>query len=212
MSTQNEYYDRFFSRGGWRYERGKERRFIEERIVPLAGWTPEDHVVELGAGIGLHSDILRELGFHVTAVEASSSGVAQARQRFPKLDVVHCDVSSWSPSRPIDHVFVRGMSYYHYELLKKNCHGVDVPAETKRIFDWLRPGGTFVLQIVTNFNGGRVSNGVHMNLLQDYVALFERFGTIVNATDWSGRALPWKQPRTQPKNTDRGIIIATQKS
>jgi SAM-dependent methyltransferase len=212
MSTQNEFYDRFFSKGGWKYDSDKERVFLEERIFPAAGWKQGATILELGAGIGLHAELIRQSGYKVIALEASSSGVRMARKRFPNLNIVCADASKWRPQELVDHIFVRGMSYYHYELLGKNCQSVDVPAETERFFKWLRPGGTFVLQIVTDFGGGKADTGVHMNKLRDYITLFQRFGQIVACTDWSGRPLPWNDPSLLPNKTDRGIILVTRKA
>lgn len=207
MSTQNSFYDRFFGKGGWKYDRATEREFMRRFVIPLGGWQKGQRVVEVGAGQCVHADILRELGFNVTAVEASSSGVENAKTQFPKLDVVEADVSTWSPSAPVDHVFVRGMSFYHYELTK-NRHGVDVAAQTKRMFGWIRRRGTFVLQIVTDFSGRRPLKGVHMNRLSDYLGLFEPLGKVVGVTDWNGTPL---NGRARPSRTDRGILIATEK-
>jgi trans-aconitate methyltransferase len=206
MSTQNEYYDRFFAHGGWKYDLAEQRRFLQRRLMPLAGWRPDDTLIEVGAGMCHHAELLRQLGLDVTAVEASSSGVEYAREHYPKLSAVCADASAWVPEQPVRHVFARGMSFFHYELTGVNCKGVDVPKETARMFEkWLEPGGTFTLQIVTNFSGAK--QAVHMNRLESYLELFEPLGSVDQVTDFSGRKL-----RAPVRGrTDRGIIIVTRK-
>jgi trans-aconitate methyltransferase len=203
MTTQNKYYDSFFASGGWKYDLNEHRRYLIDTLMPIVGWKKGDTLIEIGSGMGHHSELLRQQGLDVTAVEASSSGVEYARRRYPKLRAVCADASKWVPTDPVDHVYARGMSFFHYELNGLNRHGVDVPKETQRMFDlWLRPGGTFTLHIVTDFSGRKGS--VHMNKLESYLSLFSAYGTVERATDFSGNELPVVK-------ADRGIVIVTRK-
>lgn len=207
MTTQNEYYNRFFAQGGWVYDLQEQRKFLQERLMSLAGWAAGETIIEVGAGMCHHSELLRQLGMKVTAVEAASSGIAYAKKNYPHVTAVCEDASLWVPHTPAKHVFARGMSFFHYELTEVNCKGVDVPKQTARMFDqWLEPGGTFTLQIVTDFSGQK--QAVHMNRLESYLELFSALGTVESVTDFSGRKL------TAPVTgkTDRGIIIVTRKA
>jgi SAM-dependent methyltransferase len=217
LAHQNGHYEQFFEKGGWHYDLVEEKSFLQNRVASLAGWQPPARILEVGAGMGHHAELLRQLGFSVTALEAASSGVAYMQRHYPSVRAVCADSSSWAPSEQADHLFVRGMSYFHYELHGTNSRGVDVVSETRRMFQWLKPGGTFVLQIVTDFSGRKQSHlsdadnpwaaAVHMNRLDDFVALFTRFGEVLAHTDWKGRRLP-----LDPVPSDAtGIIIVTRR-
>jgi hypothetical protein len=180
---------------------------MQDALVPLAGWKPPERIIEVGAGMGHHAEMLRKLRFDVTAVELSPAGVAAAKECYPKLDIVCADIATWAPSRH-GHVFARGASPWHYELNGVNERGVDVPAVTARCFDWVPPGYSFVLQIVTDLSGTRRGGkqpretGVWNNTEAAYRQLFERFGD-VSITDWSGRPLS-----VAP---DQGVIVVTRR-
>ena len=205
MTTQNTYYDKFFGEGGWKYDLVEQDRILRTIIAPLPPWKRDQTIIEVGAGMCHHSELLRKLGMRVTAVEASKSGAAAGKRTYPQLapGIVCADASKWKPAVEVDHVFVRGMSFFHYELLGVNRYGIDVPAQTERMFTWLRSGGTFLLQIVTDFSGTK--KNVDMNRYDDYVGLFERFGKIEHTVDFRGRKLTAKSKPTG------GIIIVTRK-
>lgn len=204
MSTQTiAHYDRFYADGGWRYDLAAQARHMRDVLVPLAGWKRGSRIVEVGAGLGHHSEMLRRLGFRVTAVELSPVGVAEARRLYPQLDVVNADLAAWTPEEPA-HVFARGASPWHYALDGVNERGIDVPAVTARCFEWIPVGGTFVLQIVTDLSGGVRKSGVWNNTETAYRGLFERFGE-VSITDWAGKPLGDDPPH-------QGVIVVTRKS
>lgn len=201
MSTQNQFYDRFYSKVGWKYDIERETKFMSEILVPRSGWKPGDRVIEIGAGNCQHAEILRKLGFDITAVEASPVGVTKAREDYPELDVVCADAGDFVSERP-GHVYARGMSWYHYEQDGVNRKGIDVPAVTARTFDKLvAPGHTFVMQIITDFSGSQKGEHVHMNTEQAYRNLFSRFGP-TKIYDWSGNPVG---------KGSRGVIVVTEK-
>lgn len=193
-------YDTHYARGGWRYDLDAQARHMRDILVPLAGWEHGARVVEVGAGMGHHAEMLRALGYDVTAVERSSEGCAAARRLYPALHVVHAALEAWEPEAPAN-VFARGASPWHYELNGVNEHGVDVPAVTERCFTWIPRGGTFVLQIVTDLSGTRRRSGVWNNPVAAYERLFGRFGK-VRVYDWNG-----KSPSSAPAS--RGVIVVT---
>jgi SAM-dependent methyltransferase len=144
----------------------------------------------------------------VTGVDVSETGIASARRRYRGPRYLCRDAAALDgvlEPASFDAVFVRGMSWYHYELGGKNVHGVDVPAETERLFRFAKPGGLFVLQVCTDFSGRR-DRDVHDNRLEDYLGLFEPLGDVVHVSDWKGRAV---HAETQRGNS--GIIIATRR-
>lgn len=198
----NDFYDGHYRKGGFRYDLRAERDDLR-LIARLADWRAGDRIIEIGAGLGHHAAILADLGYDVTAVEASPEAGTAAADRYPSLDFVVADIAEWEPDRP-GHVYARGMSWFHYQLDGVNQHGVDVPAETGRLFDrYVAPGHSFVLQIATDWSGRRPADGrVHMNQPGDYCRLFEPYGTVA-LTDWSGDPAPAR--------ADRGVIVTTRK-
>lgn len=201
------HYDRFYRKGGWSYDLEAQEQHLREVLVPATGWRVGDRVIEIGAGMGHQAELLRRMGFAVVAIDLSVMGVQAARRKYPELEIEHGDLTTWGPPGP-GHVFARGASPWHYALDGVNELGIDVPAVTARCFGWIPSGGTFVLQIVTDFSGTRRRNretGVWNNPLDAYRGLFERFGA-VRITDWGGRAV---QADGRP---DRGVIVVTRKA
>jgi len=188
------HYDRFYADGGWEYSLREERRKLKKWVVRTAGWKRRHHVLEIGCGMGLQARILSDLGLTVTAVDASAVGIEQAIARHggkKGLEYVCADLANWAPEGPLDGVYCRGMSWFHYELLGVNKKRIDVPAQLDRMFGWLKPGGVFVLEITTDFSGRKGGPGrvVHDNRLEDYLRLFEPRGEIVSVRDWAWRDL-----------------------
>ncbi len=196
------FYDSFYARGGWTYDLDRERETLAV-IAKLAGWKPGDPVVEIGAGLCVHAELLRQAGFDVTAVELSPMACEAARERYPDLQVVCASASAFRPPQKVAAVFARGMSFYHYELGGVNCKGINVPAETARLMDWVRVGGTFVLQIATDLSGRRPAGAVHHNAPADYRTLFEPHGSVV-LYDWLGRPLE--------QGGHKGVICVTRRA
>lgn len=201
------FYEDFYRRGrGWAYNLGVEAHHLREVVCRLAGWTTPTRIVEIGAGLCDHAELLRSMGHTVTAVELSTAGATAATARYPNLDIVCADAAAWSPEQPGISVFARGMSWYHRELTGVSTIGVDTSAETQRIFDeWMTPGDVFVLQIVTNLSGSRPREGIHQNTVDDYRNLFEPLGS-TTIVDWAGR------PIHPGLHHDRGVVVACVKS
>lgn len=201
------FYEDFYRRGrGWAYNLGVEAHHLREVVCRLAGWTTPTRIVEIGAGLCDHAELLRAMGHTVTAVELSTAGARTAAARYPDLDVVCADAAAWSPETRGTGVFARGMSWYHRELVGVSAIGVDTTEETRRIFDeWMTPGDVFVLQIVTNLSGKRPREGIHQNTIDDYRALFEPLGS-TTIVDWAGRSI---RPGL---HHDRGVVVACVKS
>jgi SAM-dependent methyltransferase len=213
------FYDPFYAGAGFVYDIDRERTFVHHVLIPTAGWVPGDRVVEIGAGQGLHAQLLAEAGMDVTAVEVSPAGVDAARGTWPGLDVQCADAATWATNRP-GHVYARGLSWYHYELTGAgtvNCRGVDVHACTARVMrDLVAPGCTFAMQIVTDLTGrhpvtvpdlsGAVppDGRVHQSTVAEFTDLFGEFGD-VTVTDWAG------DPIVPGRRHDRGVLVVTRR-
>ncbi len=206
---EREHYNNFYVQGGWSYSREQQKEFLIEKIIKPLGLIAGSRVLEIGCGMGLHSALLGELGFKVTGVDVSDVGIQFARTQAPECEF-HCmDLAEFISEKPeYDVIYSRGMAWYHYELNVPNCHGVDVPFQTDRLFKMLKPGGVFILQISTDFSGSVAESGVYNNKLDEYTTFFDRFGEIVLLTNWDGEPLT-NQP--EASRLGRNVLIATRK-
>lgn len=208
------FYEQHYAAGGPVYDLDVERRMLADVVAPLSGWElSPGRIIEVGAGAGHHAELLRIMGYRVTAVELSEAGVKSARSRYPALKVVQADAASWSPGRWRGNVFARGMSWFHYGLRGVNRFGVDVPDQTARIFSrWMNPGDAFTLQIVTDLSGAAPENRVHNNTIDDFRYLFEPLGRTY-IYDWSGRKLYDSDTGVSADTSrhDRGVIVVARK-
>lgn len=205
-------YNEFYRKGGWKGRSDKQEQQVMLRTAHHAGWHVGDPILEVGCGTGQHAAILARGGCKVTAVDISEVGIARAKKRYGGPSFVCADLRTWTPPRKFAGIYSRGMSFFHYELDGVNRHGIDVPAETARMFKWLRRGGSFVLQICTDFSGKRPEGFVHHNKLSDYIALFQEFGEVFRVTDWNDASLTSDaQARSRGKGPRSGIIIYTRK-
>lgn len=169
-------YDRKYGAGdGWRYDYERESKILKGRILPFAGWKEHDRIIEIGCGEGFHSQLLTNHGFRVMGIDISTNGIAIAKKKYPNVNFLNTDLSLYKPPHgfvPVDGIFARGMSWYHYDLFS---HLED----TQRLFkDILKPGGTFVLQICTDGTGVNEPGKVHNNTVQNYTKFFNECGTV----------------------------------
>lgn len=201
-----EFYDTFYRGAGFVYDEDRERAFVRDVLIPAAGWQPGDRVIEIGAGKCLHAELLRREGMDITAVDVCLAGVEAAAVTYPELDVQCADAARWETDRP-GSVYMRGLSWHHYELAAgKNSKGVDVRGCTRRVFrELVAPGGALVLQIVTDLTGRRPTDGrVHQNQVDDYMGLLAPLGE-TTVVDWAG------QPIVPGRRHNRGVICVTRK-
>ena len=191
-------YDEKYAAGGYDYIPEREREALPRLVVEPAGWRRGAAILEIGCGIGLHAHLLHDAGFRVTAVDLSEVGIAEAKARYPGPSFVACDLAAYEPGASFGGIYCRGMSWYHYELDE------GLRERTRRILGWLDPGGTFVLQIATDFSGAQPAGLAHNNRLDDYLRLFQPLGEIVNVSDWRGRPLPLPEGTEPPA---RGVVV-----
>jgi FkbM family methyltransferase len=76
------------------YERKKE--FLERLFKELCPYLDLRSGLDAGCGIGLFSKCLSELGLRVTAFDARSENIAEAKQRYPEVEFVVWDVEDRS--------------------------------------------------------------------------------------------------------------------
>ena len=210
-----EFYNAFYGHGGWYYNLDEQRSLLKS-IAYAAGWGSKSKILEVGCGLGMQARVFSEMGIDVTAVDVSSVAIEVAQKQNGEKENLRyfaCDLAEFTMAACVfDGIYARGMSYFHYELDGVNCKGIDVPAQTERLFSWLRPGGTFVLQICTDLSGERPGERVHSNRYLDYLDLFERFGRVVSFTTLEGHAInETTKGDLSRSRTQQGIILVVKK-
>ena len=212
MSAEGDrfYFNGFYSTGGWQYSIDQQRQFLLERIIEPLGLEPGSRLLEVGCGMGMQSGLLWDLGFDVTAVDVSDVAIEYAKKNFPGPRFLCANLEEAEfAGESFDVIYSRGLTWYHYNLHGLNRNGTDVPRQTGILFELLKPGGIFVLQISTDFSGTKDPESfVINNKLDDYLSLFERFGEVVHVTNWNGVHLDSQE---LAEAVGRNIIIATRK-
>ncbi len=166
-------YNDFYKTGGWTYSYWREywwhRRHFVKRFKLRRGM----RILEMGCGNGFHTDLLNRMGFPCVGVDRSRAGIEWAREHFPR-GTYHCgDLHDDLPVARggFDVVYARGCSHYHYDLMTEQALGTTV-----RLQEFLKPGGIFIMVIVTDLSGEREPNKIWHNTLDDYRRHFSSFG------------------------------------
>ena len=205
------YYDDFYSRGGWQYDRSSQKHFLVERVVEPLKLRGRLRLLDIGCGMGLHSALFAELGFAVTGIDTSAVAIKYARAHYPHVPFLNLNAANLESAfdrQNFDIIVAKGMSWYHYELGGVNKHGVDVPRQTLKLFSFLKEGGTFILAIKTDFSGRRPKHRIHHNKLEDYAGLFGLCGTVVFMSDWKGSIL---RDNDDGVRSAANVIVATRR-
>jgi len=208
---RDRFYTEFYKNGGWSYEYQKELKFFQKYFKDKLHLPKGAAILELGCGLGYQAYVLADMGFDVVAMDANAQAIVEANKLQSKAHYI-CDsadnIGNYYGEATFDMIYVRGMSWYHYELDQlSESTGVDVREKTAYFFNYLKPGGLFFLQIATDFSG-LIKNHVRYNKLTAYQNLFEKYGEIIHLTNWSDIALESQEQAERVKNN---ILICTQK-
>ena len=173
-------YNNFYAQGGWTYSFWKEywwhRRHIVRRFQLRRGM----RVLEVACGNGFHTNLLRRMGFSALGVDRSTAGIAWARSHFPRTRYHLGDLFGDLPVEvgSCDAVYARGCSNYHYDLMSDQAM-----TTTRHLLEYLRPGGVFIMVIVTNLSGSKEPGRIWHNTLDDYRRHFASFG-LESSVNW----------------------------
>lgn len=172
------HYNEFYAGGGWKYSFWKEFWWHRRHLVKRFGLRRGMKVLEVACGNGFHTHLLNRMGFECTGVDRSRAGIDWAQRHFPKW-TYHCrdfrDIQL--PPQSFDMVLARGFSYYHYDMNSPEAHEA-----TQTLIPYVRPGGVFVMIIVTDLSGKRVPGAIWHNKLDDYRNHFTDYGSC--KIDW----------------------------
>ncbi len=165
-------YDRLYAQGGWKYSFRQEYRWHRREVIKRFGLRRGARMLEVACGNGFHTDVFNRMGFDCVGIDRSEMGITKARERFPKWNYLCCDLRDMPFNREeFDVVIARGCSHYHYDLLS------DIALETTDLLSkLLRPGGVFIMIIVSDLSGSREPDQVWHNVLDDYRRHFSSRG------------------------------------
>ncbi len=173
LERGNAFYEQFYRTGGWKYSFWKEYWWHRRNVVKRFNLRRGMRILEVACGSGFHTSLLNRMGFTCIGVDRSQAGIKWARSHFPR-GVYHCgDVTGDMPVEPgsFDAVLARGCSYYHYDLITDRALST-----TAHLMRYLKPGGVFIMVIVTDLSGRREPDKVWQNTLEDYQRHFSSFG------------------------------------
>lgn len=211
VERRDRFYTEFYKNGGWSYEYQKEMTFFQKYFKDKLKLQEGAKILELGCGLGYQAYVLADMGFEVVAIDTNEQAIIEANKLQSKARYI-CDsadnIGNYCSESTFDMIYVRGMSWYHYELdqFSENT-GVDVREKTAHFFKFLKSSGLFFLQIATDFSG-LIKNHVRYNKLTAYQNLFEKHGEIVYLSNWSDVTL---KSQEQAERVGNNILIATQK-
>jgi SAM-dependent methyltransferase len=107
--------------------------------------TTESRILDIGSGTGHHVGHLTEKGFKATGVDQSKAMVDQAKANYPKSEFKQGDATNGKlfPPGQFTHVLCMYFTLYYIE---------DKPAFFRNCYQWLKPGGYFIVHIVDRDN------------------------------------------------------------
>ena len=103
--------------------------------------TSESNILQIGSGTGHIAEEFRKENIKVTGLDESSAMVKFAKQEYPSI---HFKVGSpmkammFEPEQ-FTHIVCLNMTYYYYK---------DKSTLLQNIYNWLKPGGFFIVQLV----------------------------------------------------------------
>jgi SAM-dependent methyltransferase len=106
-----EYYDAFYDTEDFTYYPPEFTRIMLRALCAKAGVAPGARVLDVGCATGYYSAILASLGYEVTGIDISGTGIRKARERYPDIRFEVQDATALPYSAgSFDFVFALGVS------------------------------------------------------------------------------------------------------
>jgi SAM-dependent methyltransferase len=174
-------YNEFYRTGGWKYSFWREYRWHRRHVVKRFRLRRGMSMLEAACGSGFHTNLFNRMGFHCIGVDRSRMGIAWAREHYPRNLYYRFDIGGELPvdRGGFDVVLARGCSHYHYDLMTDQAR-----TTTLSLMGHLKPGGVFIMVIVTDLSGRRDPDQIWHNTLADYERHFSSFG-LRWSVDWA---------------------------
>ena len=140
------------------YDQVKNQYEIGE-IINAAPPTERSFILDVGSGTGHHVGELSRRGYSTMGVDASPSMVAKAERMYPNVEFVNGDVKNaiLFHSNSFTHVICLGFTIYEIP---------DKRQFIQNVYNWLMPGGYFVLHLVDKDNYVPIPHGANPRKLR----------------------------------------------
>jgi len=180
LSRGDAHYNELYRQGGWKYSFLKEFLWHRKHFIKRFQLRRGMKCLEVACGNGFHTNLLARMGLDCVGVDRSEEGIAWARSHFRNPTYHCCDLMGDLPveKESRDVVYARGCSNYHYDQMSPRA--LDT---TKHLLSYVKPGGVFVMVIVTNLSGKKEPGKIWHNTLEDYERHFCSFG-LNWSVDW----------------------------
>ena len=132
-------------------------------------------LLDIPCGDGFWTSVMARLGFNARGIDLSPTGVAKARERYPRLTFDHGDAEQALPvpERSFDVVFSRAISHLHRPDLTEPAT-LQMAANLMR---YVKDDGQLLVSYSTKRDGGG-SGRHHYHRASDLVRLFEQVGNV----------------------------------
>ncbi len=121
------------------WHRDEPGRLLDAAVTAREG---RGRALDVGCGAGVLSVWLAQRGLQVTGLdmfsEATDMARAHAEKAHASVELVTGDLFAFAPAEPFDLVYDSGCLH--------SLVGGDVGAYKRKLLQWLKPGGTFVLE------------------------------------------------------------------
>lgn len=176
----DSHYNEFYKDGGWSYDYETEARWHKKNLIQRFGIKRDMRLLEVACGSGFHTAMMNQLGYECVGIDRSTTGIEWARAHYPGVEYHCCDLGDMPfPRGMFDVVFARGCSHYHYDLLTPKALNT-----TRTLMQFVKPGGVFVMIVISNLSGHRPEDAVWQNTLEDYHTHFCSFG-LKYSVEWA---------------------------
>jgi ubiquinone/menaquinone biosynthesis C-methylase UbiE len=135
-----EYYNAFYNTEGFTYYPPEFTRAVLESLCAKAGIKTGARVLDVGCATGYYSAMFASLGYAVTGIDISETGIQKARERYPDIRFEVQDATALPyPAGSFDFVFALGVSVANTRDLG------EMHTWLRHMLGVLSPGGTLAL-------------------------------------------------------------------
>ncbi|MDX9759541.1 MAG: class I SAM-dependent methyltransferase [Bacteroidota bacterium] len=135
-----DYYNTFYADEGFRYYPPAFTATVLRALCAKAGIPPGARVLDVGCATGYYSALFASLGYQVTGIDISATGIQKARVQYPDIRFEVQDATALPyPPGSFDFVFALGVSVANTRDLG------ELHAWLAHLTGVLSPGGTLAL-------------------------------------------------------------------
>ena len=128
-------------------------------IINAAPPTAQSVVLDVGSGTGHHVGELATRGHYAVGVDASPSMISKAKRNYPDIEFIQGDVTTAILFHPNAFTHVMCMGFTIYEIADKRQF-------MQNVYNWLMPGGYFIVHLVDKNNYVPIPHGANPRKLR----------------------------------------------